>query len=140
MNFTQDVYIWAGLGLLLLASEMFSGTFHLLFFGVSAIIVAGLSAFGLSNFPSQLGLFAILSILSFFMIKKKFTKQKSTGFQSDIHQKIQLTADIPTHGEASIQYQGSPWTAVNTSDQVLLKGSKVKIEKTEGNKIFVKPE
>lgn len=138
MQLGNDFYIWAVLGFVLLASEIFTGTFHLLFFGISGLVTACVSLLGVHSLSGQIAIFAVLSLLSALIIQKKIPRSHSVGFDSDKHQTLILSADLEAHGESMIQYQGSPWTAVNTSDRPLKKGEKILIQKTEGIKLFVK--
>lgn len=67
----EVVWIWAAVGLVLLALEMATGTFYILWFGVAALCLAVLTHF-LPNLlvASQLVIYAILSLGALWCWKK----------------------------------------------------------------------
>ena len=72
------MWIWAALGLLLLAVEMATGTFYVLWLGISALSVA----IALWVFPNiaqalQLAMFAVLSISSLAIWKLNYKKHET---------------------------------------------------------------
>lgn len=139
MQMNPDVLIWLSIGVALLSSEALSGTFHLLFFGLSALMTGVLAALGLSSTVAQLVIFAIGSVLGVVLVRKKWIV-RSKGFSQDSEIRIVLSADLAAGREGPIQYQGVPWTAVNASSQSLLKGERVRVLRTEGNKLIVEPD
>lgn len=136
MDMNVDVLVWMTVGIALLSSEAFTGSFHLLFFGLSALMTAVLASFGLSSVIGQMVLFALLSLLSVGLLRKRLT-QRSVGFESDQENRFHVSLDLPPGGEATVQYQGAPWTAVNISDKTLLKGDRARILRTEGIKLII---
>ncbi len=132
-------FMWAFAGLALCALELVSGTFVLLIFGVSALIVAGAATFGLEATSFQFLLFALLSILNVLMFRDKILAaiRKKSAFRAD-SDKIILSSGIAPNGQESIQYQGTVWTAVNNSATPLHKGDAVLVEKVDGIKLFVR--
>jgi membrane protein implicated in regulation of membrane protease activity len=129
--------IWATLGVALVLMEVFTSTFVLLFFGVAAFLVAGLKLVGLNHLPGEICLFGGFGILGSLLLRGRIRDSlKGTAtYRSD--ETVYLDQDIPPRGVASISYQGTPWTAVNDTDKVMLKGSKVLITRTEGVKLFL---
>lgn len=69
------MWVWGALGLILLAAEMASGTFYLLWFGVSAVCVA-IALWLFPNMPHalQVILFAALSVSSLAIWKLNYKK------------------------------------------------------------------
>lgn len=130
--------LWLVLGLLLMASEMFTGTFHLLFFGLAALVTSALSYFGLEPFWVQVLAFSLLAAGGFWWVQKQFGNRRSEGnVNNDVNHEFSLSSDMGPRGEAMVQYQGSLWTAVNTSEKAVSKGQRVKIVRTEGTKIYI---
>ncbi len=72
------MWIWAALGLVLLAVEMATGTFYVLWFGVSALSVA-IAVWMFPNIPYaiQLAMFAVLSISSLAIWKLNYKKHET---------------------------------------------------------------
>ncbi len=72
------MWIWAALGLVLLAVEMATGTFYVLWFGVSAISVA-IAMWMFPNIPQamQFAMFAALSISSLAIWKLNYKKHET---------------------------------------------------------------
>lgn len=139
MQMNVDVLVWMTVGIALLSSEAFTGSFHLLFFGLSALMTAVIASMGLSSPVAQMIVFAVVSVLSVALLRKRLVS-RSQGFEGDSEARVQLSADLPASGEGVIQYQGVPWTAVNQSSRPLLKGDWVKVLRTEGIKLVVEPE
>jgi membrane protein implicated in regulation of membrane protease activity len=139
MEITTEAWAWLILGGILLASETITGTFYLLFFGGSAFLTAVAAQW---LFPGrlsfQLGLFGLLALVSFVYVRRR-PRSGAKGFESDVAQVIVLSHEIKASEEGTIQYQGSPWKAVNMSSRDLAPGQKVRIEKTEGVRLFVHP-
>ena len=72
------MWVWGGLGLLLLAAEMATGTFYLLWFGVSALCVAIAAwLFPGMSYVAQLFIFALLSIGSLAIWKIYYKKTET---------------------------------------------------------------
>lgn len=139
MQISPDVLIWMTIGIALLSSEAFTGTFHLLFFGLSALLTAVVASIGVSNSTVQVIVFSVVSIASVILLRKRLVA-RSRGFDGDLHSKITLSADIAPGDEATIQYQGVPWTAVNTSALPLLRGDRARVLRTEGIKLILEPD
>ena len=72
------MWIWAALGLVLLAVEMATGTFYVLWLGVSALSVA-IALWMFPNIPQalQLAMFAALSISSLAIWKLNYKKHET---------------------------------------------------------------
>jgi membrane protein implicated in regulation of membrane protease activity len=141
MEINQEVIVWVIIGVVLIASEIFTGTFHLLFFGMAGLLTAAVVYLGAPALWIQVVLFSIMSLLSFYFVKSKFSdRRKSSSFEADINQSLVMSEDLKARSEGTILYQGAPWTAVNTSDIDLVRGQKAVITKTEGVKIFLRPQ
>lgn len=137
--FTSPV-TWLVLGFILIIIEMLHLSLVLLFFGLSALIVAAVTWAGVQNLTVQLILFAVLGLSGMLIFRKKLQSSlsHSKGISIDQNTAVVLSSDVPAHGEASIQYQGTSWTAKNESDQDLKKGTRTYIHRTEGVKLIIK--
>ena len=135
---TQSI-LWACLGIALVIGEMLTGTFILLFFGASALVVAGLRAVGIvDSLIWEIILFSVLGVAATVVLRRKFGKalKPSEGFESD--KTLVLSIDINPGESATIDYQGSKWNATNTSHEVLKSGRTVHIVRMEGVRLFIK--
>lgn len=139
---TSSPIIWVALGLVLIIVEMFSLTLVLLFFGVSALVVAILKYAGLNNLPIEILIFAILGIAGLLIFRGKLRRslKSQPELSIDRNTPIVLSEDVPARSSAKIEYQGVLWTAVNDSDTPMTKGTKVFIQRTEGVKLIIRKE
>ncbi len=133
--------IWLVVGLVLLIAELLHLGFVLLFFGVSAVIVALVKLLGLNNLPIELVIFAVvgLSGLGLFRNKLVHALQSKKGLHIDKDVVFVLNNDVPAKGRAGVEYQGTSWTAMNESDIELKKGQEAVIVRTEGVRLVIKP-
>lgn len=138
---TIDTWVWGWLILsgLLLAGEMFTGTFYLLFFGAASLLTALITYLAPIDLTLQILSFAGLSVIGAVVVQKKLPRNKSAGFDMDLNQTIILSTTIAAGQQATIQYQGAPWTAVNDSPRDLQKGDKARILRIEGVRLFIGP-
>jgi membrane protein implicated in regulation of membrane protease activity len=137
---------WIGLGILFIILEMGTGTFFVLGFGIAAVIVGIVELFVGMNFTLQLLLWIILSIATIAILFKYIkdqptvsnTGQSDYGF--DTLGTVTKTIEIQTRGEVRFDKSilgNSVWTA--TSSQNIDVGTRVKIEKVNGQLIKVVP-
>ena len=133
--------LWAVAGIILFVAEIFTSTFILLFLGIAAIIVAVVKLLGLDHLGAELIIFAILSLGGILFFRKKLLaglQVKGGGFSNDSEHKLTLSAEVPAQSSASVNYQGTTWTAVNESDVDYHKGETVIIDRTEGVKLILR--
>lgn len=133
--------LWAGLGLVLLIVEVTSGTFVVMFFGVSALLLAAYKLFQPANYALyEITAWIALGVLLALGLRKIILQKWGSGRQMEIDQDqiITVTQDIASHGEAQISYQGTVWTAYNDSEKKISSGDKVKVLRTEGIRLIIK--
>jgi inner membrane protein len=74
----EAMWVWGALGLALLAAEMATGTFYILWFGISALCVAiALSMFPDMPYAIQFGVFALLSFSSLAIWRLNYKKTET---------------------------------------------------------------
>lgn len=133
--------VWLIIGLVLIVAEMVTTTFILLFFGVGAIVTAIAAALGLESIAAQIVLCTAVSASGTFLFRNKLRaslEAKKPMAGNDLSdEKIVLEEDIPSGAQVSIEYRGSPWTAINESGETLRRGQTVKIARTEGIKLIL---
>lgn len=139
----EHFLLWLILGLVLLAAELLSGAFVLIFFGIGGLVTALLAFVFLMAWPVQIIIFAVFSTLLLLAFRKRFLKpstpeERQRALSPDIDSTVVLSNHVSAGGETSISYQGSPWTAVNLENFDLEAGETVRIERTEGIKLFIR--
>lgn len=137
----NQVYVWLILGGLLLAAEMASGAFFLLFFGLGALLTTSLPLCGFTDLGLQLGFFALSSTALVLIFRKTALRrlEKSGGKEpDDVGRELETDTAFAASGDGTITYQGVPWSARNLSDVPLSRGTRVRIEKIEGVKLFIR--
>ena len=143
----EPVWMWGILGLTLLAAEILSGTFYMLWFGIAALIVAAL----LWLFPAmplalQLLLYSFLSLGSLFIWRRHYKKSspesrvgQSQGYEIGRVGIVVKTIDTVQNGRIQFAQgvMGSrEWDAV--SDETIEAGSHAIIVAIEGNSLRVR--
>lgn len=136
-------WIWLILGLALIGAELLSGTFVILFFGIGALITSLLAFFAVVPLALQILVFGLTSLVLLLIFRKRFIKtvsedEKKRSLSADVDTQLILSETLPPRGEAMIAYQGTHWSAVNLEENELKQGTRVRIERTEGIKIFVR--
>ena len=84
LNTHIEYWHWFVLGAVLIITEVFVPGFVFLWFGISAIVIAILSKYVVMSFTMQLLLWAVLSVVAFFALKKLVAKNE--------HQKLSTPA------------------------------------------------
>jgi len=141
MDNLSPTVLWAIFGLGLIIAEVLTTSFFLLFFGISALLVAGLKLCGLQHTNAELFIFTIAGLAGILVFRKKLLssfKPTSEGAAVDNNKEITLTHAVAQGSEAKIEYQGTTWTASNPTNTDMHKGDKVLIEKTESTKLILK--
>jgi membrane protein implicated in regulation of membrane protease activity len=137
MEFMSATVSWLVIGLLLLGAELLTGTFVMVMFGVSALVVSFLTWLNLLPTTTYqllaFGLFCLISILLFKdKLKSALTGKTSNSYGSDFGATIKLPADLAPNAMTEVDYQGAKWTLVNSSAQFFTKNQEVKIARVDG--------
>ncbi len=144
MSLLTPAVLWAIFGFLLLIVELLTMGFVLVFFGVAALLVALLKGvFGLDHLVVELLLFAAFGAVGLALLRQKLMSvmKRGSGAPSlDRKQVIKLTADVAAGGTAKVEYQGTPWDALNESAVDLRAGDKAVIVATKGIQLILRPE
>jgi membrane protein implicated in regulation of membrane protease activity len=143
----EPVWIWAILGLVLLGVEMLTGTFYVLWFGISALLVSLLLwLFPALSLAWQLLLFSVLSLGSL-AIWRTYYKQHSADLRigqsqgDEIGRVGTIIEEVGPQKNGRIQFtqglMGSrEWAAV--ADETISPGSQATVVAVEGNSLRVK--
>jgi len=116
-----------------------------LFFGVSAILVGGIAALGMSEPVSlQLVLFSVLSVGTLALLRKPLQARLNVGqrravdnFEGEAGVALE---ELAAGGLGSLELRGSTWTARNVGTTTILKGQRCLVQHRKGLTLFVRPE
>ena len=138
-------WIWLILGLGLLSLEMFAidAQFYLIFIGAGAIVVGLIEVVGIDLPPwSQWVLFAVLSLLAMFTIRKQLyekTRGRAVGFTATgAGDRIRIDQALAPGDSCRASYRGTEWTAINVGSQVIPSGASAIIDAIDGLKLKVR--
>jgi membrane protein implicated in regulation of membrane protease activity len=130
---------WIVLGLLLAAAEMASaGGFYIIFFGIGAIAVGVLSAFGLAG-PAwlQFGMFAAISVTSLAVFRNRVVRWLQPDPQAPavdaIVGEVSVALDDLAPGQVGrVELRGTQWSARNLMSSVLPRGTRCRVVRVDG--------
>ena len=141
----MDVYIWLGLMVVFLIVEA-ACPIHLvsIWFAVGSLVAAITAALG-GQIWLQLLLFIVVSgaILAFLwpFVRKVFNpKLERTNVDSVIGTQGYVTQEIDNlKATGQVKLSGMEWTARSTSGDPIPEGTRVRVDRVEGVKVFVSP-
>lgn len=137
---------WGILGMALLCIELLAvdAQFYLVFAGVAAILVGlfGLVGIDLPVYLQWL-LFAALAIATMFTVRGKIygklmSNPKLGKIDTDLHQHVVVTQELPPGKSCRIEYRGTGWTAVNVGQRSIAAGDSARIDSIEGLTLHVR--
>ena len=142
---------WSILGFSLVGIEILTlgglGNFYFLFFGVAALLVSGLTWAGLVEAAwLQWFLFAILGIISLFVMKKPLQANRSPNGQDEpdvdsiVGEMATVLEPLAPHAVGKVELRGSTWNAKNTGTTLLEKQALAKIVRVDGLTLWIQAE
>lgn len=133
--------LWILIGITLLVLEILSSTFFIVFFGLSALSIAGLLFFTFFAFHYQVIGFALLSFLYLVVFRKLFKSKRKKAHSDFPHELIGSIAlvheEILPNQFGKVLIGDTFWKA--TSLVEIQKGEKVKIIAQNNLTLEVKP-
>ena len=133
-----DALVWMTVGIGLLSAEVFTGTFHLMFFGLSALLAALLAFLGLDYALLQMLAFGVFCLCSIALMRLRLDT-RSRGFSTKEDSEFQLADDLPPGLEIFTHINEVRWKAINVSSQFLARGDWARILRTEGITLLIEP-
>jgi membrane protein implicated in regulation of membrane protease activity len=141
--------IWLVIGALLIAGEVLTTGFVLLWFGVGALVAAALALLGVESVAVQVIVFLAVSsllvlasrtIFERFLLRSSPAGQLKTGVEMMIGQVgMVVEASRGAMHEGAVKLSGSVWTAFPVEgEEPLIVGEPVRVERIEGNAIYVR--
>ena len=142
---------WAILGLVLIGIEILTlgglGNFYFLFFGMAALMVSGLTWFGLIEAAwLQWFLFAIFGITSFVVLKNplqgkgKTSNGKEIPVDSMVGEIATVLESLAPQAMGKVELRGSTWNARNAGDNLLDKDALARIVRVDGLTLWIQAE
>ncbi|MBL8205918.1 MAG: NfeD family protein [Blastocatellia bacterium] len=137
--------IWLVIAALLMAGEVATTGFFLLWFGIGAAVAAIAALLGVSSLPLQIIIFLVVSLLLVLGSRTIFEKYlaRHTSLKTGVDLMIGEIVSViePSQGarnEAAIKAFGSVWTAIPIAGEEPLQiGESVKIDRIDGNTVYV---
>lgn len=136
------MWMWLAVAAILLAGELITTSFVLLFFAFAAFVTAVLNLVQ-PELPLavQLIVFGVLGLLGLALgrkwIKAKVLTKGAPAYQADFNSEFIVDRDIAPGAEGAVLYQGAPWTALNEGASPIKAGDRVKVVRTSGIKIMI---
>lgn len=139
------VMIWFILGGVLIAAELFTPAFVLIFFGIGAW-AAALTAVFWPGLEREIAVCLVVALASLLILRQRMVsvfQGRSTAARSNAPQfphtgrQAQVTRAIPAHGEGEIALGGSYWRA--TSPVAVAEGALVRVlEPVDDDELLLK--
>jgi membrane protein implicated in regulation of membrane protease activity len=138
---------WLALGLVLIALELAaSGGFYIMFFGVAAIVISGLSLVGAGG-PVwvQLLLFSVVSVVCLLFFRSPLIRwMKLDKGGADVDSLVGETAiakqDIPAGEIGRVELRGTSWSARNRGTEALTTGRRCVVVAVDRLMLIIEPE
>jgi hypothetical protein len=141
-------WLWAALGLVLVAVEIATpGGFFFIFFGLAGLVVALLAFAGLADALSfQILLFSVFSVVSLLLFRNPLLRwmarhtPKTVDVDTFVGDLAVAAAAIPPGGVGQAQLRGSAWNARNASQAPIAAGGRCRVTRVDGLVIWIEPE
>jgi len=136
--------IWLSVGVVLLLIEVTTGGFWLGFFGIGAIVASALAWLGVvEGINGQLGAFLIASVLPLVLTRRtlvRWLNKKAPGAPSGdaAGQTAVVVSEVGPRAVGRVEFQGSTWDAESVVGERLSVGTRVRIVRQDGTRLFVK--
>jgi len=138
---------WLVLGLVLAVAEMAAaGGFYIIFFGLGALVVGILAAFGLAG-PvwMQILLFAGFSVAGLSLFRGRLLKSVQPDPQAPsvdalVGEVAIASEDVAAGSVGQVELRGTVWSARNETGVSLVRGARCRVTRVDGLMLYVVPE
>lgn len=136
-------WAWALLGLGLCGGEMLTpGGFYFLFFGVGALVTAGLVWLGIGGPPwLEWLIFTLVSLACLVPLRGRFVRWASGGepraVDSLVGEEALLLDDVGPGDVGKGELRGSTWNVRTAAARTLRRGERVRVSRVDGLTLWV---
>jgi hypothetical protein len=138
-------WIWALLGLVLLAAELATpGGFFAIFFGTAALVVALLALVGWVSDPAfQWLLFTVFSVAGLALFRRPLMRalkldQAKKPVDAIAGEEAVVLEEVAPGGVGKAELRGTTWTARTEGVGTLEKGRRCRVERIEGLTLWLR--
>lgn len=133
--------VWAIVGVLMIAIEIFSITFFFLFFGVGALVTALLTWMGvIDSITVQFVVFGIVTAASLLIFRKQLKasfSKKGSSYNEFKGERAKVIIPILPNEEGKVFFRGADWIAYSEGGEAIPENSNVIIKKADGIRLLV---
>ena len=138
---------WLVLGLVLVVAEMAAaGGFYIIFFGIGALVVGALAAFGLAGpLWLQLLLFSLISVTTLALFRGRLLRSVQPDPQAPkvdalIGEVAIAVEDFAPGSVGKVELRGSAWSARNGAGVPVARGARCRVTRVDGLMLYIEPE
>jgi len=134
---------WAILGLLLIALELVTPSFFIIFFGLGALAASAAAALGYSIFV-QLLVFLVITLIGFVFLRKYSLKMQGgaatqTNYEALVGKMGVVTKTIAVEtGLGQVRVRGEDWSALAETRAEIAQGEMVEVLAVSGVRLIVR--
>lgn len=148
MEISAEWWLWVVFGLVLIGLEVVTPAgFYLVFFGLAAIIVGLLAAFGLFVQPLayQLLLFTVLGLAALLAFRRSLVNRMrpTVGANAEIDRIVGEVGvalnDLAPDTMGQIELRGTAWQARNVGAKPIVQGERCRVDQVHGLTLHVRP-
>lgn len=138
MTLTLTVILWLAIGALLIGSELMTGTFYLLIFGIAAWIGGALAFLG-AGLDLQLGAAGVSAFVGLVVVVKYGPRWRrgETRDNADLDVGNEVRVDSVEGSRLKVTYRGAVWDAVAEGGVAMNAGEVAVIQAVRGNTLVV---
>ncbi|MES2317193.1 MAG: NfeD family protein [Pseudomonadota bacterium] len=136
----NELMIWLALAGVLVAFELFTGTFYVLMIAIGMAFGAAAAALGWSS-PVQIGIAAVVGVLATGLLHRsrfgrpiKQDSARDRNVNLDIGEKV--TVDAWNEGKARVMYRGAMWD-IDLAPGAIAGAGAFKIVEVQGSRLVV---
>ena len=139
-------WIWILIGLVLLGVEMVTPGFFVFFFGVAALVIGAMVAFGVGGPEwAQWLLFSALSLVSMLVFRGRLVtwmrSQEPVSPVDTLQGEVAIPLEeLPPGAVGKAELRGSAWTVQNGDKRTLAKGQRCRVYRVENLTLWIQAE
>lgn len=140
----MEWWIWVLIGFALLAVEAATQMIGIGFFGLGAMVVGTLVAFGAGGpLWVQLLLFTVISFAGLLIFRQPIFKRvrgedRPAEVDTMIGESVTALEEIAARQSGRAELRGTTWTVTNVGDGPISRGQRARVERVEGLTLFIR--